>query len=420
MSSKSDLFERPVGAPLLASTNTARVRDQAFSGFDLPQELQSLSDVLREFVKKEICPVEASLDPTERAIPEDKLALLQAKARQLDFWCLDAPVEFGGGGLSTFQMTVVWEQASRHRFAFPVPGGGVFGYSPPVPLYSGNDDQIDRYVRPAIAKGLKTFTAISEPTGGSDPARAMRTTAVRQGDHFVLNGRKMWSTNADEADFGVVYARTDPAKGRAGISAFVLETNTPGMHVSKIPVMRNHWTTEIALENCKIPVENLIGKEGEGFGLAQKWMVRGRLMLASQALGVAEEAIRLAVDWAKERETFGALLATRQGIQFPLADSLVELNAARLLTWQAAWKDDQGEDARVEASMAKLYASEMGFRVVDRAIQILGGMGLAKEMNLEHWFRDLRTMRIVEGGSEIQRYLIARDMLGAAAIGRRD
>lgn len=140
----------------------------------------------------------------------------------------------------------------------------------------------------------------------------------------------------------------------------------------------------------------------------------------SDGFGVAEEAIRLAVDWAKERETFGALLATRQGIQFPLADSLVELNAARLLTWQAAWKDDQGQDARVEASMAKLYASEMGFRVVDRAIQILGGMGLAKELNLEHRFRDLRTMRIVEGGSEIQRYLIARDMLGAAAIGRRD
>ena len=418
MSSSNDFSEMTVGAPLLAPTNTVRVPGGTFSGFDLPDDLQALSDVLGEFVKEEICPVETSLDPTERAIPADKLAPLQDKARKSGFWCLDAPVEFGGGGLSTFAMTVVWEQASRHRFAFPVPGGGAFGYSPPVPLYSGNEDQINRYVRPAIAKGLKTFTAISEPTGGSDPARAIRTTAVRHGDHFVLNGRKMWSTNADEADFGVMYARTDPTKGRAGISAFILETDTPGVHVSKVPVMRNHWTTEIALDNCEIPVENLIGKEGEGFGLAQSWMVRGRLMLASQALGVAEEAIRLAVDWAKQRETFGALLATRQGIQFPLADSLVELNAARLLTWKAAWKDDQGQDARVEASMAKLYASEMGFRVVDRAIQVLGGMGLAKELNLEHWFRDLRTMRIVEGGSEIQRYLIARDMLGAAATGR--
>lgn len=294
----------------------------------------------------------------------------------------------------------------------------MFGYSPPVSLYGGNATQIDTYVRPAIDKGQRTFTAISEPSGGSDPARAIRTTAVRKGDRYVLNGRKMWSTNADEADFGVVYARTDPDRGRGGISAFIVEADTPGMHVSPVPVMRNHWTTEIAFDNCEIPTENLIGDEGQGFQLAQSWMVRGRLMLAAQALGVAEEAIRLAVSWAKERETFGALLATRQGVQFPLADSRVELNAARLLTWQAAGKDDQGQDARVEASMAKLYASEMGFRVVDRAIQVLGGMGVSKEMNLEHWFRDLRTMRIVEGSSEIQRYLIARDMLGAAATGR--
>jgi acyl-CoA dehydrogenase len=148
-------------------------------------------------------------------------------------------------------------------------------------------------------------------------------------------------------------------------------------------------------------------------------MVRGRLMLAAQSVGVAEEAVRLASEWAKERETFGAPLATRQGIQFPLADSDVELRAARWLTWEAAWKHDQGQDARLESSRAKLYATEMGFRVVDRAIQIMGGMGLAKEMMLEHWFRDLRVTRIVEGASEIQRYVIARDMLGAVATGKR-
>lgn len=388
-----------------------------FSGFQLPSELQALSESLRRFVENEIRPVEAELDPTEREIPAEPLAQLQSKARRSGFWCLDAPTEFGGGGLSTFQMAVVWEQASRHRFAFPTPGGGVFGFSPPVTLYAGSDAQIDRYVRPIIKDGLKTFNAISEASGGSDPARAIRTTAELRGNRYVLNGRKMWVTNADEADFGVIYARTGREKGRAGISAFILETDTPGVSVATVPVMRNHWTTEMELVNCEVPAENLIGKEGDGFSLASKWLVRGRVMLASQALGVAEEAIRVAVDWAKERETFGALLATRQGIQFPLADSFVELNAARLLTWQAAWKDDQGEDARVDASAAKLYASEMGFRVVDRAIQILGGMGVAKEMNLEHWFRDLRTMRIVEGPSEIHRYVIARDMLGAAATG---
>ncbi|MDK3258486.1 acyl-CoA dehydrogenase family protein [Blastococcus capsensis] len=390
----------------------------AFHGVDLPPELRSLYETVGRFVHDEISPAEAGLDPTARALPDEVLVPLQEKARRSGFWCMDAPAELGGGGLSTFEMTLVWEQASRHRFAFPVPGGGVFGYSPPVPLYRGSRDQIDRFVRPTIERGLKTFTAISEPSGGSDPARAMRTTATRRGDRYVLNGRKMWSTNADEASFGVIYARTDPARGRKGISAFVVESGTPGMQVSPVPVMRNHWTTEIALDGCEIPVENRIGAEGEGFALAERWMVRGRLMLAAQALGVAAEAIAMAVAWAKERETFGALLATRQGIQFPLADSLVELNAARLLTWQAARKDDAGQDARLDASMAKLYSSEMGFRVVDRAIQILGGMGLSKELNLEHWFRDLRTMRVVEGGSEIQRFLIARDMLGSAAMGR--
>jgi acyl-CoA dehydrogenase len=399
-------------------TSSTNQRPTTFAGFDLPDEVRMLSDVVREFVRREISAVESTLEPTAREIPADKLKLLQAKAREAGFWCFDAPTEYGGGGLSTFEMSVVWEQASRHRFAFPVPGGGVFGYSPPVVLYRGSEEQIERYVRPTIEQGLRSFTAISEPTGGSDPARALRSTAVRRGDRYVLNGRKMWATNADEADYGVIYARTDTSSGRAGFSAFVVDSGTPGMHVTTVPVLRNHWTTEIELDDCEIPADSLIGEEGQGFALAQRWLVRGRLMLASQAVGVAEEAVRIAVDWAQERETFGALLATRQGVQFPLADSLTELTAARLLTWQAAWKDDMGQDARLEASMAKLFASEMGFRVVDRAMQILGGMGVAKELNLEHWFRDLRTMRIVEGASEIHRYLIARDMLGAVATGR--
>jgi acyl-CoA dehydrogenase len=184
-------------------------------------------------------------------------------------------------------------------------------------------------------------------------------------------------------------------------------------------VLRNHWTTEIELNDVEVPVENLIGEEGQGFSLAQEWLVRGRLMLAAQAVGVAEEATRIAIDWAKERETFGALLATRQGVQFPLADSVTELRAARWLTWEAAWKHDHGQDARLEASMAKLYATEMGFKAVDRAIQVLGGMGVAKEMPLEHWFRDLRVTRIVEGASEIHRFLIARDLFGESALNRR-
>jgi acyl-CoA dehydrogenase len=389
-----------------------------FDGFDLSEELQLLSDALGDFVAREIRPVEADLDPTLREIPRERLEPLQAKAREAGFWCFEAPLEYGGGGLGAFEMTVVHEQASKHQYAFPTPGGGVFGYSPPVVLYRGSEEQIERYVRPTIDRGLIGFTAISEPTGGSDPARAIRTVAARKGDRYVLNGRKMWATNADVGDYGVIYARTDTATGRAGISAFVVDAGTPGMEVRSVPVLRNHWTTEVTLEDVELPLESLIGEEGQGFALAQEWMVRGRLMLAAQAVGVAEEAVRLAVDWAKKRETFGALLSTRQGVQFPLADSVTELTAARWLTWRAAWKYDQGDDARLESSMAKLYATEMGFRVVDRAIQILGGMGVSKEMPLEHWLRDLRVTRIVEGASEIHRFLIARDLFGAAALGR--
>jgi acyl-CoA dehydrogenase len=393
--------------------------DTGFNGFELSDELSLLRRSLRDFVVNELWTVESALDPAAREIAADKLVGLQAKARAAGFWCFEAPAEYGGGGLSAFEMAIVHEQITRHRFAFPVPGGGAFGYSPPVVMYKGSPEQIERFVKPTIENALIAFTAISEPTGGSDPARAIRSTARRDGDRYILNGRKMWATNADEGKFGVVYARTDSASGRAGISAFVVETGTPGMNVSPVPVVRDHWTTELTFEDCEIPVENRIGEEGEGFALAQEWMVRGRLMLAAQSVGVAEEAVRIASEWAKERETFGAPLATRQGVQFPLADSDVELRAARWLTWEAAWKHDQGQDARLESSRAKLYATEMGFRVIDRAIQIMGGMGLAKEMMLEHWFRDLRVTRIVEGASEIQRYIIAREMLGAVATGKR-
>jgi acyl-CoA dehydrogenase len=393
--------------------------DNGFNGFELSDELSLLRRSLRDFVVNELWTVESTLDPAAREIAPDKLVGLQAKAREAGFWCFEAPAEYGGGGLSAFEMAIVHEQITRHRFAFPVPGGGAFGYSPPVVMYKGNPEQIERFVKPTIENALISYTAISEPTGGSDPARAIRTTARRDGDRYILNGRKMWATNADEGKYGVVYARTDSASGRAGITAFVVETGTPGMDVTPVPVVRDHWTTEVTFEDCEIPAANRIGEEGEGFALAQQWMVRGRLMLAAQSVGVAEEAVRLASEWAKERETFGAPLASRQGIQFPLADSDVELRAARWLTWEAAWKHDQGLDARLESSRAKLYATEMGFRVVDRAIQIMGGMGLAKEMMLEHWFRDLRVTRIVEGASEIQRYIIAREMLGAVATGKR-
>jgi len=394
-------------------------RGVPFDGFGLPDGLWLLAGTVADFVRGEILPIEEDLPADAREIPPSRLGRLQEQARQAGLWCFEAPQRYGGGGLSAFESVVVTEQAAKHRFSFPLPGAGAFGFSPPVVLYRGSQEQIERYVMPTIEHAWSSFTAISEPTGGSDPARAIRTGAVRKGDSYVLNGRKMWASGADDGRYGVVFARTDPAAGRAGISALIVDAGSPGMSVTAVPVLRDDWTTELSFEDCVVPAENLIGAEGEGFQLAQEWLVRGRLLYAAQAVGVAEEALRIAVDWARQRETFGALLATRQAVQFAIADARVEINAARHLTWEAAYAHDHGQDARAAASIAKLYGTEMGFRVVDAMVQILGGMGVAKELPLEHWFRALRVSRIVEGPSEIHRYLVAREILGRAATGKR-
>ncbi|WP_103383305.1 acyl-CoA dehydrogenase family protein [Pseudonocardia dioxanivorans] len=389
-----------------------------FQGFDLPDDLKMLSDTIAEFVREEILPVEVKVPGHERGLPAAEVERLQQKARDAGFWCLEAPERFGGGGLGVFEGVVLTEQMVKHRYGMPRPGGGVFGIEPPVALYRGTPQQIERYVLPTIENAWSAFSAISEPTGGSDPARAIRTTATLDGDRYRINGHKMWASGADHARYGIVYARTDRAGGRGGISAIVVDADTPGMLVEPVPVIRDHWTTELTLTDCVVPADNLIGEEGAGFGLAQEWMVRARLRYAAQAIGVAEEAVRIGLDWARSRETFGATLATRQAVQFALADARVQITAARHLTWDAAWTADHGGDARTKASIAKLHATETGFAVVDAVMQILGGMGMASEMPLEHWFRALRVARVVEGPSEIHRFVIAREMLGKAALGR--
>ena len=246
----------------------------SFDGFGLPDDLWMLAGVVGDFVRGEIRPVEEELPADAREIPRAQLEPLQAKARQAGLWCFEAPQEYGGGGLSAFQSVVVTEQAAKHRFSFPLPGAGAFGFSPPVVLYRGSPEQIERYVVPTIEHAWSSFTAISEPTGGSDPARAIRTAAVRKGDSYVLNGRKMWATNADDARYGVVYARTDPAAGRLGISALIVEAGTPGMHVTPVPVLRDHWSTEVtfaddAMGGSPVGVVRLAGDDG-GYGVDER------------------------------------------------------------------------------------------------------------------------------------------------------
>ncbi|MEI6384166.1 MAG: acyl-CoA dehydrogenase family protein [Betaproteobacteria bacterium] len=381
----------------------------------LTPELRMLQDTINRFLLNEIHPVEVSArknDCTE--LPKPDVKRLQAMAKKLGLWCFETPEEYGGAGLSSFPFVVAYEAASKHTYSLPDPGCGVFGYDPPNILHSANEEQKARYIQATVDDARQWFIGLSEPTGGSDPARAIQTKAVLDGDYWVINGRKMWTSRADVAHHGIVFART--GTGRSGISAFIVDMPAEGISVRPVKVIRDHGTNEMLMENVRVHRDNMLGNEGEGFTLAQKWLVRGRLKIAAQCVGVAESALDIAIEYARQRETFGKKLASRQSIQNMLVDGYIEVKAARWLLWDAAWQDDRGEDARHAASIAKLYSSESSFRAVDSAMQVLGGMGMSREMPLEHWFRGLRVNRVVEGPSEIHRMLVARDILGADAL----
>jgi acyl-CoA dehydrogenase len=382
--------------------------------FTISPEIRDLAKLAEGFVRAEIIPRERALPADARFLPSAEVAELQKKARKIGLWNLEAPEDLGGGGLSVFDLAVITEAAARHTFCFPIVGNGVFGYPPPNILYGGSKKQIEDYVIPTIEEGWRSFNAITEEGSGSDPARSIKTTAVRKGAGYVINGRKMWITHADKARYGVVYART--SSGREGISAFIVDSDTPGITVRPMPVIRDLWTNEVTFDDVEIPADRLIGQEGQGFAIAQKFLGKFRVHFAATAIAVGEESLRIATEFAKTRESFGMPISQRQGVQFRLADAYIQLKTMRWLTWEAAKKQDAGEDARIEASIAKLYATETGFSVVDSMIQILGGTGLAKEMPLEHWFRDLRVARVVEGPTDIHRFVVARELLGAAAL----
>ena len=382
-----------------------------FPGFTLPDELRILREQVRRVVQDEIIPLEQRLDPDAPDIPREDFLRLSAKTKAAGLWALGAPEKHGGGGLDTFSMCVVLEEMAQHRMGLYNPGCGIFGRYPPPVIWAGTRAQIEKYAVPALREGHETFWAITEPSGGSDPAGAIQTRAEKRGDHWVLNGRKVFISRAHEAPWGVVFARSDKAKGRAGISCFIVEQGTPGFTARPIRTIRTSSVpTDVVFEDCKLPAENLIGEEGQGLDLAFDLLVKQRFPYSACNLGVAVAAQRLAIAHAKQRSTFGAPLAERQAIQWMLADAEVEIRAARWLIWEGAWKADRREDARIEASIAKLYSSEVLGRVVDAAVQIHGGYGVSKEFPLERWYREARVRRIGEGPSEVHRMVIARSL----------
>ncbi len=382
-----------------------------FPGYRLPDELVAIKDQIRRFVRDEIIPLEQRLDPDAPDLPKDDYARLAARTKAAGLWCLGAPEKYGGGGMDTFSMSVLLEEMSQHRMGLYNPGCGVFGRTPAPFIFAGSPEQIERYAMPAMRDGHKTFFAITEPSGGSDPAGAIETTAVKKDGGWVLNGTKIFISNAHEAEWGVVFARTDRAKGRQGVSCFIVEKGTPGFTARPIKTIRTvSIPNEVHLEDCYVPAANLVGAEGQGLQLALGGLVKNRFPYAACNLGVAVAAHRMAVEHAKQRSTFGVKLSERQAIQWMLVDAEIEIRAARWLIWEGAWKADRGEDAKVEASIAKLYSSEVLGRVVDAAVQVHGGYGVSKEFPLERWYREARVRRIGEGPSEVQRMVVARSL----------
>lgn len=377
--------------------------------FVIPDEVKLFVDGVRQFRERELMPLEHEFLLNGRFSAETRTAL-EDKARRQGFWALDVPEEYGGQGLGTLAICLVVEELFKHPAMFE------FGGSPEPVLYEGDEDQKQKYLYPIIKEDKRCCYAFTEPSGGSDVA-AIKTTAVRDGHNWVINGTKTFISHADRADFVILFASTDRERGARGVTCFLVDKGTPGFSLSRpIPTMGDNWEPhELAFDNCVIPDSQRLGEVGGGWALAGHQLTHGRLKIAAYQLGIAQRCIDIAVDWAKQRVTWGKPIATRQAVQWMLADSVTELEAARLLVYRAAWMADEGRHIENEAFMAKLYATEMAQRVTDRCLQILGGLGYSKELPIQSFYRQVRVWRIGHGTAEIHRWMIARNLLGLSS-----
>ena len=386
----------------------------------LTEELVMIRDTARRFMRNDVRPAEDKLPHNAIHLEHDDHVRLQKKAKEIGLWCIRSPKEFGGTGLDLMGQAVVAEEASRCKMGAYLPACSTMGFDPPNALfYNENKYQREKYALPGVVSGNKCFVAITEPSGGSDPARAIRTRAVKKGDKYILNGTKMWISGLQHAKWGLVFARTGEQGDRGGISCFIVDIGMKGFTHREIKVIRSYSPFELTFEDCEIPAENLVGTEGNGFAVLGRWTVEARISYSAGVIGVAQEALSLAVDWVKQRKTFGALLSERQTIQNMVADSEMELQAARMLVYKAA-HIPFGPEFRFHSSMAKVTATETAGRVIDRCVQMHGALGVAEEMPLERWYRELRIKRLGEGPSEVQRYVVARDILGTRRSGKVD
>ena len=383
---------------------------------ELTEEQDMIIGMVRKFVREEILPLELDLDPDADELERDDRERLIEKTKAMGLYGLDIPPEYGGPEIDLVTRTLMAVEMAQHRAGLYSPCYGTFGGAGLAQLFEATDSQKEKYLYPTLRGEKRGFFGLSEPSGGSDPARAIQTKAVREGDDWVINGSKLWISGADRANFGLVFARTDSDKGRNGVTCFIVDTDTPGFHVRRVvhTLRSAHYATELQFVDMRVPDENILGEVNKGFAIANDRLTRQRIPYAAGCIGVAIKAQEMALEYVPQRETFGEPLSSRQAIQWMLVDNEIDIKQSLWITVEAAAKAERGENFRKEAAMAKLVATEAGGRVVDRCMQMFGGLGVAKDLPFERWFREMRIRRIGEGPSEVQRHVIAREILGAS------
>jgi acyl-CoA dehydrogenase len=383
--------------------------------FELPEEHRMLKDIVARFVREELLPMEPELLRREASghgweLNAQERARLDGASKERGLWGLDSPTEMDGFDLPMEAMVGVNEEMGRTVIPYELPPD-----SPNLRmlLKAADAAQRERYLAPYARGETVSAIAISEPGAGADPAH-MTTRAVREGDTWILNGRKIWISRAERADWTIVMAVTDKGAGaRGGISAFMVDKGTPGFIVERrIPMIGGHFTYEVVFDNCRVAATQLLGTEGGGFAPMQARLSTRRLQMAAWCIGRSERALEMMRDHVLQRTTFGALLADRQSIQWWIADAATQIHACRLMTYEAANRVDRGDEARTQISMIKVFATEMATMVVDRAMQCFGAMGMTKELPLQQMANEARLMRIYEGPTEVHRWVVARNVLG--------
>ncbi len=375
-------------------------------GFSLSEDLLEVQARARQFAQSEILPIAAEYDRKGEVPPG-----IVEKAKAAGLLNVTIPEEYGGMGYGAFKSALIAEElgAACAGISITIMVNGLA--LTPIQLF-GTEEQKERFLRP-VAEGAKLAAfCLTEQNAGSD-ASSLKTTALPDGDDFILNGQKRFITSGSMAEVMVVFALTDPERGPRGVSALIVPSKTPGVHVTKVEDkmgQRASNTAELAFQNVRVPQANLLGKRGQGFPIAMEVLDFGRSGVAALSVGVARAALAHAVAFAKERQQFGAPIMSNQGISFMLADMATKIEAARLLTWQAAWLADAGGSVTAKSAMAKCFASDTAMEVTTNAVQIFGGVGYMRDYPVEKLMRDAKLLQIYEGTNQIQRMVIARQL----------